>query len=121
MNVFSRYLIRGISFSVLPPPQGYAALFTTFNLINELDDVSRAVIAGLGGAGGANDLTAHTGRTFRRLSPYWEDILRLGQLSKDSKLTTIVAAWGCLSPYCTGGAGSRDIVDCFVRRDRWSG
>ncbi len=69
-----------------------------------------------GGAGGANDLTAHT----VELSPFIAllgGIVGLGQLSKTVSLPPF-AAWGFLSSVLHCGAGCRDIVDCFVRRDR---
>ncbi len=46
MNVFSRYLIRHLFLGFCRRRRAITAAFTTFNLINELDDVSRAVIAG---------------------------------------------------------------------------
>ncbi len=47
MNVFSRYLIRHLFLGFAAAAGLLLPLFTTFNLINELDDVSPAVIAGL--------------------------------------------------------------------------
>lgn len=61
MNVFSRYLIRHLFLGFAAAAGLLLPLFTTFNLINELDDVSpggyrwtQAVLV----------VTAHTGRTF---------------------------------------------------------
>lgn len=90
MNVFSRFFQSVISFSVLPPPQGFnLAAFATFNLINELDDVSpggyrwtQAVLVVL--------MTLP--RTLVELSPFIAllgGIVGLGQLSKNSELTAI--------------------------------
>lgn len=74
----------------MPPPQGYCCrFFTTFNLINELDDVSpggyrwtQAVLVVL--------MTLP--RTLVELSPFIAllgGIVGLGQLSKNSELTAI--------------------------------
>ncbi|STJ78631.1 putative permease [Escherichia coli] len=65
MNVFSRYLIRHLFLGFAAAAGLLLPLFTTFNLINELDDVSPGGLSlDSGGAGGADDLTAYTGRTF---------------------------------------------------------
>ncbi len=69
-----------------------------------------------GGAGGADDLTAQ----LVELSPFIAllgGIVGLGQYRKTVSLPPF-AALGFLSSVLTGGAGCRDIVDCFVRRDR---
>lgn len=118
MNVFSRYLIRHLFLGFAAAAGLLLPLFTTFNLINELDDVSpggyrwtQAVLVVL--------MTLP--RTLVELSPFIAllgGIVGLGQLSKNSELTAISQHWVFYLPYCTGGAGCRDIVDCFVRRDR---
>ncbi len=118
MNVFSRYLIRHLFLGFAAAAGLLLPLFTTFNLINELDDVSpggyrwtQAVLVVL--------MTLP--RTLVELSPFIAllgGIVGLGQLSKNSELTAIRSTGVFYLPYCTGGAGCRDIVDCFVRRDR---
>ncbi len=68
-----------------------------------------------GSAGGADDLTAH----MVELSPFIAllgGIVGLGQLRKTVSLPPF-AARGFLSSALHGGAGCRDTVDCFVRRD----
>lgn len=68
---------------------GWLCCNTTFNLINELDDVSPGGYRWTrSGAGGANDLTAHTGRTLPFIA-LLGGIVGLGQLSKNSELTAI--------------------------------
>lgn len=114
MNVFSRYLIRHLFLGFAAAAGLLLPLFTTFNLINELDDVSpggyrwtQAVLVVL--------MTLP--RTLVELSPFIAllgGIVGLGQLSKYRHSQHGVF----YLPYCTGGAGCRDIVDCFVRRDR---
>lgn len=47
MNVFSRYLIRHLFLGFAAAAGLLLPLFTTFNLINELDDVMRRAINAL--------------------------------------------------------------------------
>ncbi len=127
MNVFSRYLIRHLFLGFAAAAGLLLPLFTTFNLINELDDVSpggyrwtQAVLVVL--------MTLP--RTLVELSPFIAllgGIVGLGQLSKNSELTAIRSTGFSIFrhsqhgvfylPHGTGGAGCRDTVDCFVRRD----
>lgn len=89
MNVFSRYLIRHLFLGFAAAAGLLLPLFTTFNLINELDDVSpggyrwtQAVLVVL--------MTLP--RTLVELSPFIAllgGIVGLGQLSKNSELTAI--------------------------------
>ncbi|MDU1268744.1 MAG: LptF/LptG family permease [Escherichia coli] len=89
MNVFSRYLIRHLFLGFAAAAGLLLPLFTTFNLINELDDVNpggyrwtQAVLVVL--------MTLP--RTLVELSPFIAllgGIVGLGQLSKNSELTAI--------------------------------
>ncbi len=89
MNVFSRYLIRHLFLGFAAAAGLLLPLFTTFNLINELDDVSpggyrwtQAVLVVL--------MTLP--RTLVELSPFIAllgGIVGPGQLSKNSELTAI--------------------------------
>lgn len=89
MNVFSRYLIRHLFLGFAAAAGLLLPLFTTFNLINELDGVSpggyrwtQAVLVVL--------MTLP--RTLVELSPFIAllgGIVGLGQLSKNSELTAI--------------------------------
>ncbi|EEV7026728.1 LPS export ABC transporter permease LptG [Escherichia coli] len=89
MNVFSRYLIRHLFLGFAAAAGLLLPLFTTFNLINELDDVSpggyrwtQAVLVVL--------MTLP--RTLVELSPFIALLggnVGLGQLSKNSELTAI--------------------------------
>ena len=79
MNVFSRYLIRHLFLGFAAAAGLLLPLFTTFNLINELDDVS---------PGGYR----WTQAVLVELSPFIAllgGIVGLGQLSKNSELTAI--------------------------------
>ncbi|ENB4890695.1 LPS export ABC transporter permease LptG [Escherichia albertii] len=89
MNIFSRYLIRYVFLGFAAAAGLLLPLFTTFNLINELDDVSpggyrwtQAVMVAL--------MTLP--RTLIDLGPFIAllgGIVGLGQMSKNSELTAI--------------------------------
>lgn len=91
MNVFSRYLIRHLFLGFAAAAGLLLPLFTTFNLINELDDVSpggyrwtQAVLVVL--------MTLP--RTLVELAPFIAllgGIVGLGQLSKTANLPPFVA------------------------------
>lgn len=109
MNVFSRYLIRHLFLGFAAAAGLLLPLFTTFNLINELDDVSpggyrwtQAVLVVL--------MTLP--RTLVELSPFIAllgGIVGLGQLSKTVSLPPFAARgflssvlhwWRWLPGYC---------------------
>lgn len=89
MNVFSRYLIRHLFLGFAAAAGLLLPLFTTFNLINELDDVSPG---GYRWTQAALVVLMTLPRTLVELSPFIAllgGIVGLGQLSKNSELTAI--------------------------------
>ncbi|HAW2269907.1 TPA: LptF/LptG family permease [Escherichia coli] len=112
MNVFSRYLIRHLFLGFAAAAGLLLPLFTTFNLINELDDVSpggyrwtQAVLVVL--------MTLP--RTLVELSPFIAllgGIVGLGQLSKNSELTAIRSmGFSIFRGKDTGHFGMIDAID----------
>lgn len=109
MNVFSRYLIRHLFLGFAAAAGLLLPLFTTFNLINELDDVSpggyrwtQAVLVVL-------MTLPRTLVELRRLSRYWVVLLDWGSYRKTVSLPPFAARgflssvlhWWCWLPgYC---------------------
>ncbi len=107
MNVFSRYLIRHLFLGFAAAAGYYCRFFTTFNLINELDDVSPGGYRWTGGAGGADDLTAHTGRTFAVycvIGDCWSraaiENSELTAIRSTGFLSSVLHWWRWLPGYC---------------------
>ena len=89
MNIFSRYLIRHVFLGFTAAAGLLLPLFTTFNLINELDDVSPG---GYRWTQAVMVVLMTLPRTLVELSPFIAllgGIVGLGQLSKNSELTAI--------------------------------
>ena len=71
MNVFSRYLIRHLFLGFAAAAGLLLPLFTTFNLINELDGCQPGRLSLTQACWWCYDLTAAHWSNFRRLSRYW--------------------------------------------------
>lgn len=92
MNIFSRYLIRNVFIGFAAAAGLLIPLFTTFNLINELDDVSPG---GYRWTQAVAMVLMTIPRSFIDLGPFIAllgGIVGLGQLSKSSELTAIRTA-----------------------------
>lgn len=92
MNLFSRYLIRNVFIGFAAAAGLLIPLFTTFNLINELDDVSPT---GYHWTQAIMVVLMTIPRSFIDLGPFIAllgGIVGLGQLSKSSELTAIRTA-----------------------------
>lgn len=89
MNIFSRYLIRNLFLGFAAAAGLLLPLFTTFNLINELDDVNPG---GYRWTQAVMVVLMTLPRTFIDLGPFIAligGIVGLGQLSKSGELTAI--------------------------------
>ena len=89
MNIFSRYLIRNLFLGFAAAAGLLLPLFTTFNLINELDDVNPG---GYRWTQAVMVVLMTLPRTFIDLGPFIAligSIVGLGQLSKSGELTAI--------------------------------
>ena len=89
MNIFSRYLIRNIFLGFAAAAALLIPLFTTFNLINELDDVSPA---GYHWTQAVQVVVMTTPRSLIDLAPFIAllgGIVGMGQLAKNLELTAI--------------------------------
>ncbi|EMN3919339.1 MAG: LPS export ABC transporter permease LptG [Enterobacterales bacterium] len=89
MNIFNRYLIRNLFLGFAAAAGLLLPLFTTFNLINELDDVNPG---GYRWTQAVMVVLMTLPRTFIDLGPFIAligGIVGLGQLSKSGELTAI--------------------------------
>lgn len=89
MNIFNRYLIRNLFLGFAAAAGLLLPLFTTFNLINELDDVNPG---GYRWTQAVMVVLMTLPRTFIDLGPFISligGIVGLGQLSKSGELTAI--------------------------------
>lgn len=92
MNIFSRYLIRNVFIGFAAAAGLLIPLFSTFNLINELEDVSTG---GYRWSQALMVVLMTLPRTFIDLGPFIAllgGIVGLGQLSKSLELTAIRSA-----------------------------